>query len=180
MFNVDLLKRFVCYIMIFLLGFFCSYIFYPRSRVITKYSDKIISGNVQTHTSTELSYIPKATIKGTFDKEKTDLEVSVPKQELNIKINGREAAMSKADDEQYLFEKNKVQLTQQSKAEINIEVPTIDGTKYWELGIGYGTNGVAGQVGFPINKKRDLGGWIYGDKKPWLAALVLGFNICDS
>lgn len=147
----------------FLMGFACCYVFWPRTVTVVEYKEKIIQGDTNTITKTELVYIPKI-VDNSGQQEKTDLQLDIPKTELNIKINGKDAVIKKADDEQYLFEKNKIALQQSSKAEVNINVPVIDNTKYWGLGVGYGKNGLAGVLEFPINKTSGIGGWMYGDK----------------
>ena len=110
---------------------------------------------------TEVVYVPKY-IYVDGSTEKTDVDVQIGKQELNVKVNGKEFEIKKTDDEKYIFDKNKLQLTQTSFAELNIKVPTIDKTKRWEIGIGRSKDGVAGLIGFPINN--NVGGWIAGSK----------------
>lgn len=112
-------------------------------------------------TKTEVVYVPKY-IYVDGSTEKTDVDVQIGKQELNVKVNGKEFEIKKTDDEKYIFDKNKLQLTQTSFAELNIKVPTIDKTKRWEIGIGRSKDGVAGLIGFPINN--NVGGWIAGSK----------------
>lgn len=168
------LRIFAKYLVIFIAGFAMCWIFFPRTIVKTAYKDKIVTGDAQTITKTEVVYVPKA-VDSSGQREKTDLQIDIPKTELNVKINGNDAVIPKTDDEQYLFEKNKLQLQQTSKAEINIKVPVIDKTRYWSLGIGYGSNGVAGVVGFPINKKTAVGGWVYADKKTGAGGIEIKF-----
>lgn len=168
------LKTIVKYLAIFAVGFAVCWVFCPRTVSKVEYKDKIIKGDAQTITKTEVVYVPKA-VDSSGQREKTDLQIDIPKTELNVKINGNDAVIPKTDDEQYLFEKNKLQLQQTSKAEINIKVPVIDKTRYWSLGIGYGSNGVAGVVGFPINKKTAVGGWVYADKKTGAAGIKFRF-----
>ena len=112
-------------------------------------------------TKTEVVYVPKY-IYVDGSTEKTDVDVQIGKQELNVKVNGKEFEIKKADDEKYIFDKNKLQLTQTSFAELNIKVPTIDKTKRWEIGIGRSKDGAVGLIGFPINN--NVGGWIAGSK----------------
>lgn len=178
MLNADYLKTAGRYIVAFILGFICCYIFYPRTTTVTQYLDQSIQGKAQAVTKTEIVYIPKETIRnsdGRLSKEKTDIELKLAKQELNVKINDKDAIINKADDEQYIFEKNKISLQQTSTAEINIKVPVVNNTKYWELGFGYGSNGIAGKIGFPINKESGVGGWIYSDKKTGAVGINIKF-----
>ena len=170
-------KYLLCLAVGFIFGFMTCYIFYPRIVTVTK-DDKKITGEAKTTTNTQISYVSKGTVTnadGTTSREKTDLDITIPKQELNVKINGKDAVISKTDDEQYLFEKNKVSLQQSSKAEISINVPVQDKTKYWAIGIGYGKNGVAGAVDFPISKKHAIGGWVYADKATATGGMKIHF-----
>lgn len=167
------LRIFAKYLVIFIAGFAMCWIFFPRTIVKTAYKDKIVTGDAQTITKTEVVYVPKA-VDSSGQREKTDLQIDIPKTELNVKINGKDAIISKADSEQYLFEKNKIALHQTSKAEINIKVPIIDNTKRWGLGVGYGSNGLAGTVDFPVNKS-SLGGWVYADKNTGAAGIKFRF-----
>lgn len=110
-------------------------------------------------TQTQIEYVPKI-IYADGSKEKTDVDVQLGKQQLNVKVNNKEIAIQKQDDEKYIFDKNKLQLTQSSTAELNIKIPIIDKTKRWEIGIGASKDGVVGMVGFPI--KNNVGCWIAG------------------
>lgn len=172
--TISNLKTIAKYLAIFIAGFIVCWVFYPRTITKIEYRDKIIKGDAQTITKTEVVYVPKL-IDDTGQREKTDLQIDLAKTDINVKVNGKNAVISKADDEQYLFEKNKIALQQTSKAEINITVPVEDRTKYWSLGVGYGNNGMAGIVGFPINKKAAVGGWIYADKRTGAGGIEIKF-----
>ena len=172
--NSNAIKGIIVAILAFMLGFAVCYTFWPRTVTVVEYKDKVIQGAAKTITNTEIVYVPKV-VDSSGQQEKTDLQVDIAKTDLNVKINGKDAVISKADDEQYLFEKNKIALQQSSKAEVNINVPVIDNTKYWGLGVGYGKNGVAGTVDFPINRKSAVGGWFYGDKVTAAAGVKFRF-----
>lgn len=125
---------------------------------------------------TEVAYIPKEVYidaSGNKVTEKTDLEITVPKTELNIKVNGKETTFSKADNESYLFEKNKLTLNQSSSADINIKIPTVDNTRKWGLGVGASKNGLAGALVFPL--KSNVGGWVSGDKENVAGGIMIRF-----
>lgn len=169
-------KILVIGLIFFVLGFAISYKFFPQETIITK--EKTVKGDVRTETKTELVYIPKTVYidsAGQKQTENTDLQMDIGKQELNVKINGKDAVIKKEDSEKYVFDKNKLQLNQSSKSEINITVPTVDKTKHWGVGIGYGYKGIAYNVDFPINKKNGLGGWVYGDDDKKAAGLKFRF-----
>ena len=70
----------------------------------------------------KIVYRDKTTGKIVTGTEKTDLDVKIAKPEFNIRINGKEAAFKKSDDEKYMFEKNKIQMNQTSKitADVNM------------------------------------------------------------
>lgn len=112
-------------------------------------------------TKTEIVYVPKY-IYQAGSTEKTDIDVNVGKQELAVKVNGKDFEIQKANDEKYVFDKYKLQLNQTSRTDLNITVPVIDKTKRWEIGIGASKDGVVGMVDFPI--KNNVGGWIAGRK----------------
>ena len=103
--------------------------------------------------------------------EKTDVDLNIGKQELAVKVNGKDFAIQKSDDEKYVFDKNKLQLTQTSRADLNITVPVIDKTKRWEIGIGVSKSGAVGMVGFPL--KNNIGGWIAGNNGNIMAGISI-------
>lgn len=113
----------------------------------------------KTDTKTEIVYVPKY-IYPDGSTEKTDVDVNIGKQELAVKVNGKDFEIQKAEDEKYIFDKYKLQLNQTSRADLNITVPVIDKTKHWEIGIGTSKDGTVGMIGFPI--KNNIGGWIVG------------------
>lgn len=121
-------------------------------------------------TKTEVVYVPKY-IYTDGSIEKTDIDVNVGNQELAVKLNGKDFVIKKSDDEKYLFDKNKLQLTQTSRTDLNITVPVIDKTKRWEIGIGASKDGAVGLVGFPVG--RNVGGWIAGRHGDIMAGVVV-------
>lgn len=132
----------------------------PSREIVTEveYVDRV---------KTEVAYVPKETIVYTdadgttrTETERTDIDMTIGKQELTVKVNGKEHAIEKTTDEQYVFDKNKLTLTQTSAATLDINVPTIDKTRRWEIGIGWSKDGAVGLVGFPV--RGDVGGWIAG------------------
>lgn len=132
----------------------------PSREIVTEveYVDRV---------KTEVAYVPKETIVYTdadgttrTATERTDIDMTIGKQELTVKVNGKEHAIEKTTDEQYVFDKNKLTLTQTSAATLDINVPTIDKTRRWEIGIGWSKDGAVGLVGFPV--RGDVGGWIAG------------------
>lgn len=124
----------------------------------------------KTDTKTEIVYVPKY-IYQDGSTEKTDVDVNIGKQELAVKVNGKDFEIKKADDEKYIFDKYKLQLNQTSRADLNITVPVIDKTKRWEIGIGTSKDGTVGMIGFPI--KNNIGGWIAGRQGNIMAGVVL-------
>ncbi|WP_370843697.1 hypothetical protein [Phascolarctobacterium faecium] len=124
----------------------------------------------KTDTKTEIVYVPKY-IYQDGSTEKTDVDVNVGKQELTVKVNGKDFEIKKADDEKYVFDKYKLQLNQTSRADLNITVPVIDKTKHWEIGIGASKEGAVGMIGFPV--KDNIGGWIAGRQGNVMAGMVI-------
>lgn len=124
----------------------------------------------KTDTKTEIVYVPKY-IYQDGSTEKTDVDVNVGKQELTVKVNGKDFEIKKADDEKYIFDKYKLQLNQTSRTDLNITVPVIDKTKRWEIGIGASKDGAVGMIGFPV--KGNIGGWIAGRQDNVMAGIVV-------
>ena len=102
------------------------------------------------------------------------MDVTIPKQSLTVKVNGKEETFQKSDNEKYVLDKNKIALEQQSKASIDIKVPTIDNTRRWELGVGVDKHGQpAGMGGFPL--KGHVGGWVAGSKSTVMGGIKVHF-----
>lgn len=112
-------------------------------------------------TKTEITYVPKKTVNG--KKEKTDLQADIGKTDFVVRVNGQEQTFAKAEDERYVFDKNKLTLDQTSKVTLDVNVPTRDDTKRWAVGVGYGNDGMAYTVDFPVGKSDTVGGWAYKD-----------------
>ncbi|MBR5589742.1 MAG: hypothetical protein IKW41_06275 [Phascolarctobacterium sp.] len=117
--------------------------------ILTEYKDRV---------QTELKYAEKEA------DERADIDIAVGKPVLNVKVNDKEFIVRKADDEQYVFEKNKLSLTQTSSTDLNITIPIVDKTRRYEIGIGVSKDGAVGLVGFPINSSNHLGGWVAGNE----------------
>ena len=91
---------------------------------------EIVKETVEVQGETKLVYVPKEKViyrdkvtgKVVTGTEKTDLDVRVAKPEFTIRVNGKEQAFTKADDEKFIFEKNKIQMNQSSKvvADVNM------------------------------------------------------------
>lgn len=173
----DKQKIFLACVLCFLCGFFTRVFTHkcpvPEATVETKiqYKDKV---------KTEIAYVPKETIiyknadgTTTTKQENTDLDVNIGKQELNVKLNGKDFKINKSTDEDYLFDKNKVTLNQTSQADLNIKVPVVDNTRKWEIGIGASKNGAAGMIGFPV--RSNVGGWVAADKETVMGGVTIKF-----
>lgn len=145
---------------------FIGYFAYPKINKNTEIVNKPITENIKTETKTEVVYVPKV-------NEKTDVEANIGKQELYVKVNGKEQVIQKADDEKYVFDKNKIQLDQTSKTTLDINIPTVDKTRRYGIGVGFGNNGIAYNVKFPI--KRNMGGWAFHDNDTTAAGIMIEF-----
>ena len=123
----------------------------------------------EANVQTEVAYVPKE------QGEKTDIDLNLGKQELYVKVNGQETTVQKLDTEKYVFEKNKLSLQQTSKAELNIEVPVIDKTRRYTLGVGISKDGMVGLLDFPISRKEYIGGWVAGNEDNVMCGLSVRF-----
>lgn len=128
----------------------------PVERVVT-----------QTVTKTDVRYVAK---KSAADP---DVDIKIPKQELTVYVNGQKQTIRKADTEKYVFDQNKLQLEQYSKAVVDIKIPTIDKTRRWSIGIGVGKDGAAYMVRGPL--KGHIGAWAAGDKKAVMSGISFDF-----
>lgn len=127
-------------------------------QIVTKYQDKV---------KTEIVYVPKE------QGEQTDVDVKIDKPELNVMVNDKPITIHKADDEKYIFDKNKLSLTQTSRSDLHISIPTVDKTKRWGIGIGASKDGAVGFLRFPV--KGNVGGWVAGNKETAMAGLEVRF-----
>lgn len=116
-------------------------------------------------TVTEVRYVPKES------PADPDVDVRIPKQQLIVRVNGKQQEIRKAENEKYVLDKNKIVYEQSSSATIDLKIP--DGTRKWALGIGAGKNGMAGMIKFPL--KKSVGGWIAGDKKNVMGGITINF-----
>lgn len=142
-----------------------GYFIYPKINKNTE--DKPITETIKTETKTEVVYVPKVA------NEKTDIEANIGKQQLYVKVNGKEQVIQKEDDEKYVMDKNKIQLNQTSKTTLDINIPTVDKTKHFGVGVGLSNNGIAYNVKFPI--KKNVAGWAYHDNKTNAAGMMFEF-----
>ena len=131
-----------------------------------------VPAKVQTVTKTEFVYVHKAQ-DAAGQVENTDIDANIGKQELTIKVNGKEQVIKKTDSEEYVFDKDKLAIDQKSTATVDIKVPTVDNTRRWSVGIGYGNHGPAGKVDFPVGHV--VGGWVAGDKETVMAGVKINF-----
>lgn len=132
-----------------------------------------ISSIVESETKTEVAYVPKKVVGG--KREKADITADIGKQEIVIKVNGKEHTFTKADDERFMFDKNKLTLDQTSKVTLDVAVPTVDKTKRWAVGVGYGDDGMAYTLDFPIGKSDVIGGWVYRDNDSTAVGVKMKF-----
>ena len=147
---------------------------YAAREAITVTKEKPVYVQGKTVTETKIAYVPKETIiekcidaGGNEVKheavEKTDLQADIGKTDFTIKVNGQEQTFTKTDDERFMFDKNKLALSQTSHIAVDVNVPPIDNTKRWAVGVGYADGGgIAYTVDFPIGKSDMVGGWLYG------------------
>ena len=157
----------VCFLIVFLAGYSWRAINHkcPTPKAVQNES---VTAKTEAETETVVRYVPKESPKD------ADVDVTIPKQSLTVKVNGKEQTFQKSDNEKYVLDKNKIALEQHSKASIDIKVPTIDNTRRWELGVGVDKHGQpAGMVGFPI--KGNVGGWVAGSKGAVMGGVKVHF-----
>ena len=165
-------------VLIFAVGFTAGRYTTPEQEVTTVEKPVYITEQAETKTITKIAYVPKEVVVekhidantnkeiDTAVVEKTDLDANIGKQDFNVKVNGEEITFNKTDDEQYVFDKNKIVLEQTSMVNFDIKVPTvvIDKTNRWAIGIGKAPgSGAAYTIDFPIGKSNTFGGWAYKD-----------------
>lgn len=141
------------------------------TKVVTRveYRDKV---------KTEIAYVPKETVIYKADDgstksepEKTDIEVKLNKPVLNVKVNDKAFVVAKAENEQYLFDKNKLTLT--SSTDLNIKIPVVDKTRRWGIGAGISKDGAVGIISFPL--KGNAGGWVAGRADNVIGGVMVRF-----
>lgn len=121
----------------------------------------------QTKTVTDIRYVPKVT---TADP---DVDIKIPKQQLTVSVNGQQQTIKKSDSEKYVFDKGQLKLEQNSKASLDITIPTVDKTRKWSIGIGASRNGAAYLVRAPL--KGHVGAWAAADKKSVMGGISFDF-----
>ncbi len=143
------------------------------TKVITQveYRDKV---------KTEIAYVPKETVIYTAadgstksEPEKTDVDVKLNKPVLNVKVNDKTFTVAKAENEQYLFDKNKLTLTQTSSTDLNIKIPVVDKTRRWGIGAGISKDGAVGVINFPL--QGNAGGWVAGRADNVMGGVMVRF-----
>ena len=148
-----------------------------------------IHGDGQTQRETQFVYVPKETVTHYVtdssgrqqlitEREKTDFQASIGKPDFNVKVNDKEMKFTKSSDEKYMFEKNKLVMTQTDKVDFNVHVDPIieDHTKYMGVGIGVTSKGQPAYiVNIPVDKKHNVDAWGYKDPDKYAAGIEIRF-----
>lgn len=182
--------------LIFLLGAFVGVRYFAPALTqhhytqdIIKEQPTIVRGETKTETKTQIAYVPKETIIEKYidagsgkeiskaGLEQTDLQADIGKHDFSVRLNGKDIQFMQADDEKFMFDKNKIALNQTSSITFDATVaPTvIDETKWLSAGIGYGTNGIAYTIDIPIHKEQNLDAWYYKDKETQAGGVKVRF-----
>ena len=140
-----------------------------KAQAKTAYKNIVLPSDVKTETKTVVKYQPK---EGTAD---ADVVANVGKQQLMVKVNGKAQEFKKADSEKYIFDQNKLIIDQTSQATFEIKVPTVDNTRRYSVGIGYGNHGLGGKIDLPIGKTNKIGVWVAGDRETILGGVNINF-----
>lgn len=189
-------SKYVQYLLILCIGawggFFLGTQWFPRTetRVETIEVERpiIVQGEARTETKTQIAYVPKETVVVKYvdastgqevtaqQRETVDLDAQIGKPDFVVRLNGKETTFAKADDEAYMFERNKIALEQSSTITIDarVEPQVIDDTRRWSIGVGYGDHGVAYKVDFPLGHGA-WGGWAYRDNSSKAGGVALRF-----
>ena len=145
-----------------------------------------VQGNTESNVRTEIVYVPKETKEIVYVDSRTgeegtrvgdvDIDAQIGKQDVLVKVNDKVVKVDKKDDEKYVFDKNKLSLTQTSRAEFNVHVDPVDNTRYWEVGVGVNDKGKAAfTLDVPLNKKNHVGLWGYRDHDRTAVGLKVKF-----
>jgi len=135
--NKTLRVGLIAALILFLIGFAAGAFFWDRyeaagqrSALVDALNKAPIITTVQgaTETKTEIAYVPKEIIKyidasgqEVAAPEKTDLDVRIAKPDFIVNVNGQQQTFARADNENYLFDKNKILFDQSSKIIITVD-----------------------------------------------------------
>jgi Flp pilus assembly secretin CpaC len=123
--------------------------FYWGERITSTVEKPVIVEKVVTQTDTKIQYVPKETIiykdqaTGQTSQKDLDGKFELGKTEFIYTVNGQSGKFTKADDEQYVFDKNMMSVKQSSTVTLRLDIPTVDKTKNHSIGIGTGSHGLA-------------------------------------
>ena len=125
-----------------------------QALAVEKNKAPVVTEKVVTKTETKLAYVPSETVyltapassaelQTTVSKdtpgavtEKLDGKFTVGKPDFIYNVNGKVGKFNKTDDEQFVFDKNMIDLKQTSTITIQAEIPTIDLTRHNVITIG--------------------------------------------
>lgn len=124
----------------------------------------IVTGNITTNIKNVVKYVPKPI------NENTDIKIKSLKPDLVIEVNDKKTTFNVTDSENYIFDKNRLELEQSSKVNFSVTVQPVDLTKHWGIGVGY-MNGLTGILTCPINNTFDFIGTV-NDKHVGAGALI--------
>ena len=115
------------------LGAYVTYQYFPR--VIEKRVEiekPIISETITTETITEIQYVTKDRDPFTGQKENTDVEANIGRPTIGVKVNGKPYEFGLLQGESQKFGEGKIVMNQESKIQVEVEVPTI--VQKWRVG----------------------------------------------
>lgn len=152
----------VVFMMGAILGSYVTKLFYPSTVTEVK-TIPVITERINTVTDTKLAYVPGETVylQGASNvpvtpntpgavATKLDGKFTFAKPEFVYMVNGKVGKFTKADDEQFVFDKNMMDLKQTSIITIHAEIPTIDLTRHNVLTLGamYSSGKVEPGIGY--------------------------------
>ena len=113
--------------LILIIALLGAYIYFNRQGNVVDNPKNDVKEHVTATTQTEVSYVPKSTIRnpltGVIEKENTDVEANIQQPTIVAKINGKDTEFKLQQGESQKFENGKVVMNQSSKIELDIKTP---------------------------------------------------------
>jgi hypothetical protein len=116
--NLTKYFNFIVILIVFSLGICAGRYLFPQYKdKIIKQDPKIVYVKGESTTNTIVHYVPKE------NGENTDVEINIPKTQIDVLVNGKPFTFKPLFGEQYNFENGKLVLNQSSKLDLDIKIP---------------------------------------------------------
>lgn len=158
----------------FIIGGYVGRTYFREINIVKVPIEKKIEVKGETEYKTQIVYVPKEVDKETGTKEKTDIEVTIPPAEINVKVNDKLVTIKPDFWEEFKFDDGKLVLDQKSSLNMDLRVPEVK--RSIEFGA-YATNNSLGPMvllprkngstivgtGYDFNEKQQeyLFGWTW-------------------